>query len=903
MDLVSQNLLMTSGGGKKEDYVDDLFSTYLWRGNETARTIPSGVDNTKGGLVWVKARNDSAPHQFVDTERGANKILFNPANSAESTIANRITGFINNGFHIGSAGQVNGTSAYKYAGWNFRKAEGFFDIVKYTGDGTSQNISHSLACAPGMIIVKAYDQSGSNGNWWVYHRSLGTNKYLQFNVGSTASSLDNAFSVSSTTFSSHSSLANVNGANYVAYLFADGANPNLSKGLKWVNSGSDVSCGSNSQTTSDFHVGSSTAFTIECWIQPYSNPTGWGRICHLGNNSSAPSWTSNVLALEWSNSGTNGTNRIGLRMYNWSSNQSNNFFVSAPHPEFVDDGQFHHVALTRDTNNKFRLFVDGVLEATRTTSVNINTGATALCIGNSLDRPSNSWFNGAISNFRFTKDQALYTAEFTPITSPLTTTSQGATGSNVKLLCCNQVSPTGATVTPFTLTEDNINNDGALGLALPFSDPLSFIYGENEDQNLVRCGSYKGNGSTTGTEVNIGWEPQFIIIKAAENSGGQQWRMLDCMRGISTDHNDNRLYPSEDTGEETNVGIVNLTSKGFNLTTTDSSVNGSGATYVYIAIRRPDGRVGKPAKAGNEVFTVVNGDTDGDAKTPWMLTPHIVDFALFKGRNITHNWGTSPRLTQGYYLSVNQTRAENANIHQVFDFMDGFNEGTDTSGNYTGWLWKRGAGMDVVTYKGNSSSYNTNVINRQIRHSLGRVPEMMWIKDRSVSENWFAWHSGLNSGTTPEQWSMELNNTAAQAQITYMHNTAPTATRFTVGTHGMVNGNNNNYCAFLFASIDGISKVGYYTGTGVSGLAVTTGFTPRFLIVKNASWSSGDWFVYDTVRGWTSGNDAVLQLNSSGPQVVGTTHDIDPTSTGFTVQSTDAAVNNNGHNFIYYAHA
>ena len=47
----------------------------------------------------------------------------------------------------------------------------------------------------------------------------------------------------------------------------------------------------------------------------------------------------------------------------------------------------------------------------------------------------------------------------------------------------------------------------------------------------------------------------------------------------------------------------------------------------------------------------------------------------------------------------------------------------------------------------------------------------------------------------------------------------------------------------------------------------------------------------------------MLQLNSSGPQVVGTTHDIDPTSTGFTVQSTDAAVNNNGHNFIYYAHA
>ena len=899
MDNVTRLLMQgAAGAAGGETYVEDLFSTYLWNGNETARTIPSGVDNTKGALVWVKARNDSAPHQFVDTERGANKILFNPDNSAESTIANRITGFANNGFNLGSAGQVNGTNAYEYAGWNFRKAEGFFDIVKYTGDGTSQNISHSLACAPGMIIVKAYDQSGSNGNWWVYHRSLGTNKYLQFNVGSTATSLDNAFSVSSTTFSSHSSLANVNGANYVAYLFADGANPNLSKGLKWVNSGSDVSCGSNSQTTSDFHVGSSTAFTIECWIQPYSSPTSWGRICHLGSNSSAPSWTSNVLALEWSNSGTNGTNRIGLRMYNWSSNQSNNFFVSAPHPEFVNDGQYHHVALTRDTNNNFKLFVDGVLEATRTTSVNINTGATALCIGNSLDRPSDSWFNGSISNFRFTKDQALYTAEFTPSISPLTTTSQGATGSNVKLLCCNQVSPTGATVTPFTLTEDNINNDAAMGLALPFSDPLSFIYGENEDQNLVRCGSYNGNGSTTGTEVNIGWEPQFIIIKGAENSGGQQWRMLDCMRGIATDGNDNRLYPSENTGEETNVGIVNLTSKGFNLTTTDSSVNGSGATYVYIAIRRADGRVGKPAKVGTDVFEMRDG-TSANAPPWYKPTNFPVDFQIAKDYTADNDWPTGARLQGLTRFYTCYATAGSDNGHFLWDYNSGWNSytGSDT---YKSWMWKRHAGMDVVTYTGNSSSYNTNVINRQIRHSLGKAPEMIWIKRRNGSENWFAWHSGFNSGTTPEQWSMELNGNAQEAQITYMHNTAPTATRFTVGTHGMVNGQNDTYSAYLFASVDGISKCGYYDGSN-SELTITTGFSPRFLIVKAAS-TSGNWNVLDTTRGWGAGNDPYLKLNSTAAQNSGYDNGA-PTATGFTLTGNNGGFNVSGVKYIYYAHA
>ena len=43
---------------------------------------------------------------------------------------------------------------------------------------------------------------------------------------------------------------------------------------------------------------------------------------------------------------------------------------------------------------------------------------------------------GYISNFRLTKGQALYTANFTPSTSALTTTSQGATASNVSLLTC-----------------------------------------------------------------------------------------------------------------------------------------------------------------------------------------------------------------------------------------------------------------------------------------------------------------------------------------------------------------------------------------------------------------------------------------------------------------------------------
>ena len=39
-------------------YVEDVFSTYLWSGNDSTQTISNGIDiSTKGALVWVKGRS------------------------------------------------------------------------------------------------------------------------------------------------------------------------------------------------------------------------------------------------------------------------------------------------------------------------------------------------------------------------------------------------------------------------------------------------------------------------------------------------------------------------------------------------------------------------------------------------------------------------------------------------------------------------------------------------------------------------------------------------------------------------------------------------------------------------------------------------------------------------------
>ena len=143
-----------------------------------------------------------------------------------------------------------------------------------------------------------------------------------------------------------------------------------------------------------------------------------------------------------------------------------------------------------------------------------------------------------------------------------------------------------------------------------------------------------------------------------------------------------------------------------------------------------------------------------------------------------------------------------------------------------------------------------------------------------------------------------VNNTSSFNQ------TQPTSTHFTVGTSSGVNTSGNSYINLLFSSVSGISKVGSYTGSS-SALTITTGFQPRFVIIKNIrnqgnNWTTG-WFTFDTTRGWAAGNnDKRMRLNDNAAQ---TTEDwTNPISTGFTIDSGNH-LNNNGEEYIYYAHA
>ena len=83
----------------------------------------------------------------------------------------------------------------------------------------------------------------------------------------------------------------------------------------------------------------------------------------------------------------------------------------------VTHNQWTHLAVSRDSNNVVRLFVDGVLNDSATISTNLSdTGPFKI----GTNRATGAYFDGYISNVRIVKGTCLYTSAFTPSTTPLT---------------------------------------------------------------------------------------------------------------------------------------------------------------------------------------------------------------------------------------------------------------------------------------------------------------------------------------------------------------------------------------------------------------------------------------------------------------------------------------------------
>ena len=105
-----------------------------------------------------------------------------------------------------------------------------------------------------------------------------------------------------------------------------------------------------------------------------------------------------------------------------------------------------HVAYSK-SGTAVRIFVNGLLVYTVTSSVDAGSSARQFYIGMRYDGSQNS-LNGYLSDYRVVKGTAVYTSDFTPPITSLTSIT------NTKLLCCNNSSVTGTTTGTVTSSGD-----------------------------------------------------------------------------------------------------------------------------------------------------------------------------------------------------------------------------------------------------------------------------------------------------------------------------------------------------------------------------------------------------------------------------------------------------------------
>ena len=424
----------------------------------------------------------------------------------------------------------------------------------------------------------------------------------------------------------------------------------------------------------------------------------------------------------------------------------------------------------------------------------------------------------------------------------------------------NDTAPTSSV---FTVgTDHSVNASG--------ENYVAYLFGhDTSSDGMIQCGSYDGNGSNSGAEINLGFEPQWVMIKRINNVGN--WHMFDTIRGLTSKTSDSSFGTdavlfADDTNTEVDYSgnYLKPTANGF--ANESTSLNSSGQKYIYMAIRKAPMQT---PTSRSSVFAIATRGSTG----PAFNSGFVVDASLYSIVNTTYDRIMASRFQGDQKLDTSDNGVDSTFSSFEWDFPDGWHSTTSTNSNIYSWMFRRAPKFfDVVTYVGTGSAKTEN-------HNLDVAPEMMWIKDRTTAEDWAVYYGDATD-------YLKLNTDAATADDnTYWNDTAPTSTVFTVGTQSDVNKNNSNYIAYLFATLAGISKVGTFSHTNGSSTDVDCGFSSgaSFVIAKRTD-STGDWYLWDSTRGIISGNDPYVVLNTTAAQVSNTDY-IDPLSSGFQIAS------------------
>jgi hypothetical protein len=193
-------------------------------------------------------------------------------------------------------------------------------------------------------------------------------------------------------------------------------------------------------------------FTFEAFSYLTSNASANSRL--LGNWSGT--WGANFWSLHSNHSSYTG--KYAFFVYNYNSGSA--MLVSTSDAPL---NQWVHIAITR-SGNTWRLFINGVLDASQTSSASIDGGSSDdMFIGGTGQ--AGEYSNGYMSNVRIVKGTAVYTSAFTPPTTPLTAIS------GTSLLTCQSNRFLDSSTSPLAIT---LNGTPSVQAFSPFAPTAAY---------------------------------------------------------------------------------------------------------------------------------------------------------------------------------------------------------------------------------------------------------------------------------------------------------------------------------------------------------------------------------------------------------------------------------------------
>jgi hypothetical protein len=388
--------------------------------------------------------------------------------------------------------------------------------------------------------------------------------------------------------------------------------------------------------SSDLAVGDGD-FTLECFVYRDSSVSAFGNfIATRGSSGSSTGYTFGAQA---------SSNGYDVEFY------TNAMSGIDGGDQKITPNRWHHVVLTR-SGSTLRSFVNGVLNTTATNSQDFSNSSMYIGITND---GSQGPHNGLISNVRVikgsiptdyqTSSTTVNTRIFNPPTETLTTTSQGATANDVKLLCCqSNTQPGSATKGP--------NVSGSINTGVQWSS-----YGENKRINSSYPWTKAFDGTTDGSFSNG--------AGAADGEGWARWApgvtiTISSQLRINTDNGTTSAVKVKISGSN-EQHLTSLSDGWNNVSGTGTleyiDIYNSGSTWSYLCGVEVDGTVlrdplTKNADANATTFNPFISDINsvrGQESVYCTLNPHDGYVGVKDGRleTVTSSGWQSIRATMG----------------------------------------------------------------------------------------------------------------------------------------------------------------------------------------------------------------------------------------------------------------